>query len=115
MNVATPEQEWITRAEAGRRLAISRMAVTKLCHRGMPHRMSDGNVPWPETLYWCDFYRAPRRSGSWHARHPGYSYADERMENAARELRRPMAVAWWRLKRARLSKMLELRHARLAV
>jgi hypothetical protein len=114
MNVATPEPEWITRAEAGRRLGVSAMAVTKLCQRSMPHRISDGYVCWPDALYWSDWYRAPRRPGSWHARHPGYCEADERMEDAARELRRPMSEAWWRIEHGRQSKLVAVRRAGLA-
>src|ERR1700689_895535 len=36
MNVATPGQEWITRAEAGRRLGVNAMAITKFCRAGIP-------------------------------------------------------------------------------
>jgi hypothetical protein len=105
--------EWITRGEAGRRLGVSAMAVTKFCRASMPHRISDGNVCWPAALYWSDWYRAPRRSGSWSARHSGYCEADERIEDAARELRRPMSEAWWRIEHAQQSKLVELRRVTL--
>jgi hypothetical protein len=35
---------------SGRRLGVSAMAITKFCRRSMPHRMSDGNVCWPDAL-----------------------------------------------------------------
>jgi hypothetical protein len=76
--------EWISRAEAGRRLGVSAMAVTKFTRRGMPHRLSDGRVPWPDGLYWSDWYR--------HAR--------DESERAARELRRSEADAWYEARQA---------------
>jgi|ERR1017187_2247585 hypothetical protein len=76
--------EWITRAEAGRRLGVSPMAVTKFTRRGMPHRSSDGKVPWPDGLYWSDWYR----------------YGRDEAERAARELRWLQAAAWYQMRRA---------------
>ena len=84
MWTAEPEAEWITRAEAGRRLGVSAMAVTKFTRRGMPHRLSDGRVPWPDGLYWSDCYRCAR---------------DER-ERTARESRRSRALAWYEAREA---------------
>ena len=79
-----PESEWITRAEAGRRLGVSAMAVTKFARRGMPHRLSDGRVPWPDGLFWSDWFRCAR---------------DEE-ERAARDVRRPQADAWYEARQA---------------
>src|ERR1035438_2090346 len=88
--------EWISRAEAGRRLGVSAIAVPKFCRRGMPYRISDGRVPWPDALLWSDWYRCPWLSGNWFARHPQPDRVREQIETAARELRKPMAVAWLR-------------------
>lgn len=92
--------EWISRAEAGRRLGVSAMAVTKFCRKGMPHRFSDGKVCWPDALYWSDWYRCPWSSGNWFARHPHPDFAKDRMEAAARALRRAEALAWVRARKA---------------
>lgn len=89
--------EWISRAEAARRLGVSPMAITKFCHRGMPHRVSDGKVCWPDAIYWSDFYRRPQASGNWRARHREYDEAEEAGECAAREARWPQVQAWYRL------------------
>ena len=94
-----PESEWISRAECGRRLGVPAMAVTKFCARGMPYRLSDGMVAWPDMLFWSDFFRAPQRSGNWRARHSGRSPMEELIESDARRLRRPLAEAWYRASR----------------
>src|ERR1039458_3336169 len=60
------------------------MAVTKFARRGMPHRLSDGKVPWPDGLYWSDWFR----------------YARGEEERAARELRRSEADAWYEARQA---------------
>ena len=90
--------EWISRVEAGRRLGVSAMAVTKFCRRGMPYRFSDGKICWPDALFWSDWYRCPQSSGNWFARHPHPDPVGDRIEAAARELRKPMAVAWLRVR-----------------
>jgi len=56
---------WITRAQAARRLGVSAIAVTKFCRKGMPFRLSDGNVCWPDALYWSGWYHCPLASGNW--------------------------------------------------
>jgi hypothetical protein len=76
--------EWVSRAEAGRRLGVSAMAVTKFCRGGMPYRVKDGKVPWPDGMFWSDWFR----------------YARDESECAARELRRSRALAWYEARRA---------------
>lgn len=50
----------------------------------MPHRFSDGRVPWPDGLYWSDFFR----------------YARDEAERTAQESRRIQAAAWYQTQRA---------------
>jgi hypothetical protein len=76
--------EWISRAEAGRRLGVSAMAVTKFARSGMPHRLSDGKVPWPDALFWSDWFR----------------YARDEDERAEREFRRSHADKWYEARQA---------------
>jgi hypothetical protein len=76
--------EWISRAEAGRRLGVSAMAVTNFARSGMPHRFSDGKVPWPDCQYWSDFYR----------------YARNDAERTARERRSARAESWHKARQA---------------
>jgi hypothetical protein len=94
--------EWITRAEAGRRLGVTAMAVTKFCRSGMPHRHSDGRVCWPDAQYWSDWYRCPESSGTWHQRHPHPDAMRRQRERAEKELRRPWAERWRRLREVKL-------------
>lgn len=45
------ESEWITRAEAAKRLRVSAMMISKYCAKGMPTR-ADKRVLWPEAREW---------------------------------------------------------------
>jgi|ERR1022692_2777692 hypothetical protein len=92
--------EWISRVEAARRFGVTPMAITKFARRGMPHRVSDGKVCWPDALYWSDCYRSPQSSGNWRARHPDYDPVEDEIEYAARELRRSQADAWYEARQA---------------
>jgi len=74
---------------------VSAMAVTKFCQWGMPYRISDGKLAWPDTLYWSDFYRCPERSGNWRARHPDYGLTETERELESRERRRAAAEGWY--------------------
>ena len=89
------DQKWLTRAEVARRLHVTPMAATMFCARGMPFRTSDGLVPWPDALFWSDWYRAPRRSGIWRARHPHVDPLEEQIEEDARAARQPAAHRWY--------------------
>ena len=100
MNAATEKVEWITRAECARRFGISGAAITKCCQLGMPSRRSDDMIAWPDVLYWSDFYRSPRSSGNWYARHPEDSSEIERREMQQQSLRRASAVSWMKAYRA---------------
>src|SRR5215472_1616290 len=61
---------WISRGECARRLGVSAMSVTNFCRLyGMPFRISDGRVCWPDVLYWSDLNRCPEDSGSWYSLH----------------------------------------------
>jgi len=89
--------EWISRAECARRLGVSGTAITNFCHLyGMPFRISDGKVCWPDVLYWSDLNRCPEDSGSWYSLHRRFDRLDWEQGREARKLRRPAAEAWYR-------------------
>lgn len=67
MKTVEQKQEWISRAEAGRRLGVSGMMVTKYIKRGAPTR-NDKNVPWPDLQVWVRRNIVPQMSGSYQAR-----------------------------------------------
>ena len=93
-HLALPDSTWISRAECARRLRITAMAITKLCQRGMPYRLADGMVAWPDVLFWSDHYRSPRRGKLWRNNGPHPDWIEQAIEDEARELRRPAAQAW---------------------
>jgi hypothetical protein len=69
---------------------VSAMAATKFCRDGMPHRISDGKVCWPDAQYWSDLFRCPWRSGNWLFRHWGQD-ADLDAEEHRRAYRQRLA------------------------
>jgi hypothetical protein len=91
--------EWIRRSEAATRLGISPSAITQLCARGFPYRLSDGAIAWPDALYWSDFYRLPR-SFTNRTLYPADAVKYEMRESRERQARRPSAQEWHRRYRA---------------
>ena len=92
--------EWISRGECARRLGVSPMAATKFCRAGMPFRISDGKVCWPDAQYWSDSYRCPWSSPSWFSLARKVDRQNWESQSAARALRRPAGESWLRLRQA---------------
>jgi hypothetical protein len=66
MNKQTEEQ-WITRAEAAKRLKVSAVMVGKYVGRGLPTR-SDKRIPWPQADAWVKTHIHKSRSGNFASR-----------------------------------------------
>jgi hypothetical protein len=82
-----------------RRLGVSGTTITNFCRDGMPYRVSDGKVCWPDVLYWADWNRRPSDSHNWYSLHRCSDRVKRQTEQRARELRRPAAEAWVRARR----------------
>jgi hypothetical protein len=87
--------EWITRAEAGRRLGVSASMVSRYCRRGMPTR-GDRRVPWPIAERWRKDNIDPQLSGSWLSRHLARNSANSNGTPSAGQMPRAMDFVEYR-------------------
>jgi hypothetical protein len=62
-------------------------------------RISDGNVCWPDALYWSDWYLCPWISLSWFSLARKVDRQKWESQSTARALRRPAAETWLSLLR----------------